>query len=202
MDINDLRSARHRAVASSPSSASSCWAWSRRNARSGFDEAGADCRSHDERRQTESTAMSDFTTDFWSCLRRRSSRCVSIARPALRAAVDRARASKVVPRQPTTPPATSGTKTCAEIQQPAAALVDVAVLHHDRVRRSATCVLYPGLGSFAGRARLEHARRSTTPSRPRPTQALAPLYAQFTAHDARGAGAATRRRWRSASGCS
>ena len=39
----------------------------------------------------------------------------------------------------------------------------------------------PGLGSYEGELRLEHQRASTTPRWRRPTQELAPLYAQFYA---------------------
>ncbi|MCK7498174.1 MAG: cbb3-type cytochrome c oxidase subunit 3 [Comamonadaceae bacterium] len=50
-----------------------------------------------------------------------------------------------------------------EYNNPAAALVDVAVLHHHRVRASSTWSLYPGFGTFPGRLRAGVRRASTRP---------------------------------------
>ena len=135
---------RHGGRPSSPSSASSCWAYRPRASGDASSEA-ARCRSRG-RRGTESD-MSEFTTRL---LGRSTSRIITVvSHRRLRACCCQAQSV----RKAAAEPETTGhvwDEDLRRVEQPAAALVDVAVLHHHRLRRSSTWCSIPGLGSYAG----------------------------------------------------
>ena len=102
----------------------------------------------------------------------------------------------------TTPPATSGTRTCARLNNPLPRWW-MWLFYITIVFGLVYLVLYPGLGSYRGQARLEHRAAQYDAEVQQADTELEPLYAQVRrAGRPKTLAADPQRAWRSASACS